>query len=132
MNRLRGTFTIMAALLVGASCSDDAVTGAQASTVILHLTTPHADDGAVLFAVSGPPIDSATADNGRLRLFTRRSGETTIIGALIGVVRNGAEVTLHVRDAGSPFAYTAQIVEVADRANALRGSLAGYALTPSR
>ena len=130
MSRLRRTFTIAAALLVGVSCSDDPVGGVtQAGTVTLRLTTPHADDGAVLFEVSGSPIDSATADNASLRLFTRRAGETTIIGAMVGVVTNGAEVTLHVPDAGAAVGYTAEVLEVADRENALRTSLAGYALT---
>ena len=83
MSRLARALTMTAALLVGVSCSDDPVAGAGAGTVTLRLTTPHADDGAVLFEVSGPPIDSATADNASLRLFTRRLGETTIIGALV-------------------------------------------------
>ena len=129
MSSLRRMFTIAAALLVGVSCSDDPVAGARADTVVLRLTTPHADDGAVLFEVSGGPIDSATADGASLRLFTRRAGETTIIGALVGVVTNGAEVTLHVPDAGAALGYTAEVLEVADRENALRGSLTGYALT---
>lgn len=130
MNRSRWTLLMVAALSVGAACSDDPTAGVtQAGTVTLRLTTPHADDGAVLFEVSGPPIDSATADNASLRLFTRRAGETTIIGALVGVVTNGAEVTLHVPDAGAAVGYTAEVLEVADRENALRTSLAGYALT---
>ena len=129
MSSLRRMFTIAAALLVGVSCSDDPVAGARADTVILRLTTPHTDDGAVLFEVSGPAIDSATADNASLRLFTRRVGETTIIGALVGAVTTGAEVTLRVPDGGVAAGYTARVLEVADRQNALRTSLAGYALT---
>jgi hypothetical protein len=47
----------------------------------------------------------------------------------VGVVANGAVVTLRVPDVGAAAAYTARVVEVADRENALRGSLTGYALT---
>jgi hypothetical protein len=100
--------------------------------VTLRLTTPHTDDGAMLFEVSGPPIDSATAANASLQLFTRRVGDSTIVGVVAGVVAGGAVVTLHVPDAGAAAEYTARVLEVADRQNLLRASLAGYALTAIR
>ena len=130
MNRSRWIFVMVAALSVGAACSDDPTAGVtQAGTVTLRLTTPHADDGAVLFEVSGGPIDTATAGNASLRLFTRRASGSTIVGVVAGVVTNGAVVTLRVPDVGAAAGYTARVVEVADRQNALRTSLAGYALT---
>jgi len=129
MSRSRWIFVMVAALVVGAACSDDPTGGGtQAGTVTLRLTTPHADDGAVLFEVSGPPIDTAIAVNASLRLFTRRTSGSTIVGVVVGVVANGAVVTLQVPDAGAP-GYTARVLEVADRQNALRSSLTGYALT---
>jgi acetyltransferase-like isoleucine patch superfamily enzyme len=82
----------------------------------------------MLFDVSGPPIDSVTASNASLQLFTRRAG-STIGGAVVGVVANGALVTLHVPDVRTAAGYTARVLEVADRQDALRASLAGYALT---
>ena len=130
MSRSRWILVMVAALSVGAACSDDPVGGVtQAGTVTLRLTTPHGDDGAVLFEVSGGPIDTATADNASLRLFTRRASGSTIVGVVAGVVTNGAVVTLRVPDVGAAAGYTARVVEVADRQNALRTSLAGYALT---
>jgi hypothetical protein len=130
MSRSRWIFAMTAALLVGVSCSDDPVGGVtQAGTVTLRLTTPHADDGAVLFEVTGPAIDGATVDNASLRLFTRRVSETTITGALVGAVTNGVVITLRVPEAGPGTDYTARVLEVADRENGLRGSLTGYALT---
>jgi hypothetical protein len=134
MSHARWIFAMAAALSVAAGCSDDPTGGptgggAQAGTVILRLTTPYADDGAVLFEVSGPPIDSAVAVNGSLRLFTRRAGGSTIVGVVVGVVTGGAVVTLHVPDVGAAAGYTARVLEVADRQDALRGSLTGYALT---
>lgn len=130
MSRSRWILAMATALLMGAACSDDPVGGVtQAGTVTLRLTTPHADDGALLFEVSGGPIDSATAGNASLRLFTRRPSGSTIVGVVAGVVTNGAVVTLQVPDVGAAAGYTARVVEVADRQNALRTSLAGYALT---
>jgi hypothetical protein len=98
----------------------------------VRLTTAHADDGAVLFELSGPPIDSVVAVNASLRLFTRRANDSTIVGAVVGVVANGAVVILQVPDVGAAARYTARIVEVADRDNVLRASLTGYALTVAR
>lgn len=119
-------------LLFGAACANDS-TGAggqaQSGTLILRLTTPHADDGAVLFDVSGPPIDALAPVNASLRLFTRRANETTIVGAVVGAVAQGDVVTLRVPDVGGVARYTLRIREVADRDNVLRASLAGYALT---
>ena len=129
MSHSRRILAMVAALSLGAACSSDPTSGsAGAGTVILRLTTPHTDDGAVLFEVSGPPIDTAMAVSTSLRLFTRRAGPT-IVGVVVGVVANGAVVTLRVPDVGAVAAYTARVVEVADRENALRGSLTGYALT---
>jgi len=123
---------MVAALAVAAACSHDSIGGpppARAGTLIVRLTTPHTDDGAMTFQVSGPPIDSAIGVNASLRLFTRRVGDSTIVGALVGRLASGAVVTLHVRDVGAAAAYTATLREVADRQDALRGSLTGYALT---
>src|SRR5256885_1872054 len=100
-----------------------------AGTLTLRLTTPHADDGAMTFQVSGPPIDSATVANASIRLFTRRESGSTVIGAVVGALDNGAVATLHVPDVDAAARYTTTVLEVADRQDALRASLAGYALT---
>jgi len=131
MSSSRWIFAVLAALLVSVACSDNpSGSVAQGGTLTLRLTTPHTDDGAMTFAVTGPPIDSVMAVNASLRLFTRRaSGGPTIIAVVVGAVANGAVVTLQVPDVGAAAGYTARIVEVADRQDALRASLAGYALT---
>ncbi len=130
MNGSRWIFAMVAALLVAVGCSPD-TTGAAArpGTLSLTLTTPHADDGATTFEVSGPPIDSAMAVNASLRLFTRRVDGSTLVGAVVGALGNGTVVTLQVPDTGVADRYTARVIEVADRQDALRASLAGYALT---
>ena len=52
-----------------------------------------------------------------------------MVGAVVGNLANGAVVTLHVPDVGAAARYTANVLEVADRQDALRTSLTGYALT---
>ena len=129
MSRSRWIFVMVAALSVGAACSDDPVGGAQAGALVVRLTTPHADDGAVMFEVSGPAIDTAIVVNASLRLFTRRASSSTIVAVVVGAVGSGAVVTLQVPDVGAVAGYTARVLEVADRQSALRASLTGYALT---
>jgi hypothetical protein len=131
MRRVRTLFAVPA-LLLAVACADDSTgTGGppQAGTLIVRLTTTHSDDGAVLLELSGPPIDSVVALNASLQLFTRRANDSTIVAAVVGVVGNGAVVTLRVPDVGAAGQYTARVLEVADRQNILRASLTGYALT---
>lgn len=132
MNRPGLRLSIVAAIVfVTAACTSDPTGEEQPATVaLLRLTSPHIDDGALLFTVTGPPIDSATTANASLRLFTSRVSDTTLVGALVGPVGSGAVVTLH--GASQPARYVARLVEVADRRNFLRESLIGYALTVVR
>src|SRR5687767_11883497 len=132
MSGSRWIFAIVAGLLVGASCTDDPNTptgdGARPGVAILHLTTPNADDGAVFFEVSGAPIDSAVAMSSSLRLFTRRVGGSTVVAALAGAVATGPVVRLYVADVVAAAGSTVRVLEVADRQDALRSTLTGYAL----
>jgi len=128
MKTARWILPVVAVLFFGA-CANDATGGdKQPGTLTLRLTTPNVDDGAMTFQVSGAAIDSATAVNQSLRLFTRRDGDG-VVGVVVGTVANGAVITLHVPDVGEAARYTATVLEVADRQDALRASLAGYALT---
>ena len=134
MNRMRILFAL-AAVVIGAACAGKATGSGEPAgrgTLIVRLTTPHADDGAILFELSGPPIDTVVAVNASLQSFTRRASSSTVVGAVIGVVVNGAVVTLQVPDVSASALYTVRIVEVADRENVLRPSLTGYGLTVSR
>jgi len=102
----------LAGLLFGAACAD-APTGNGSpgvGTLILRLTTTHTDDGAVLFELSGPSIESVLPVNASLRLFTRRANDETIVGAVVGAVTNGAVVTLRVPDVAAAPRYTARVL----------------------
>lgn len=130
MSGTRWIFAMVATLSVAAAACADAPTGGSSGpgTLILRLATPHADDGAMAFEVSGPSIDTATAVNASLRLFTRRTDSSTMVGVVVGSVAAGALITLRVRDVGAAASYTARVVEVADRHNGLRASLTGYGM----
>lgn len=129
MNRLTSKLLLVALLTAGTACSNDPTSSTpRQRTLHLRLATPNADDGAILFTVHGPPIDTALAANTGLRLFTRRADDSTLVGALVGGVAGGTLVTLDVGDA-SGAAYTASVTQVADRHSDLRVSLDGYGLT---
>jgi hypothetical protein len=134
MSGVRRIFAMVAALSMGAACTEDqhhpTTSDDRHGTVVLFLTTPHSDDGAVLFEVIGPAIDSATAVSPSIRLFTRRVGGS-LSGALVGEVASGAVVLLHLPDVESAGEYRASVREVADRQDSLRASLTGYLLRVS-
>lgn len=132
MRRGRWFLALIAALSVAAACSDEPTRSADAGTVTLRLTTPNTDDGAVLFEVTGPPIDGATPATASLQLFTRRDGDSTLVGVVAGGITNGAVVELQVSAGAAATDYTTRVIEVADRQNTLRASLAGYVLTAER
>lgn len=130
MTRAR-LLAIAAALLVSAACTDEPTNpGSGSGTLTVQLTTPNGDDEALSFEISGP-VDSVSAA-GSLQLFTRRLDGSTVLGAVIGPLDNGAIVTLHVPDASAVAVYRVTVLEVADHEDALRSSLAGYALNVSR
>lgn len=128
----RWTVAIAAVLVMGVGCSNapnPTAAPGRAGAVTIHLATPYSDDGAILFEVNGPAIDSATSVNPSLQLFTRRAGAAALVGAVVGVLADGPTVVLHVPDVGAAAGYTARVLDVADRDNALRPSLSGYRLT---
>jgi len=132
MTRARWMFAMVTVLLVSVSCSDQPTNpGSGPGTLAVRLTTPHGDDGAMTFQVDGP-VDDVSAANGSLRLFTRRADGSTVVGAVIGPLANGAIIMLHVPDVSAAEAYTASVREVADLDDGLRASLAGYVLTVTR
>lgn len=125
---------VLVAVLIGAACAADSTgtgTPVGSSTLLLQLSTTQFDDGAVLFQLTGPQIDTIVAV-ASMRLFTRRANDSTIIGAVLGDVAAGHLATLRVPGAVAPAAYTVRVLDVADRQNLLRASLAGYVMAVTR
>ena len=132
MTRARWMLALAAALLVSVACSDEPTNPVSTSgRLVVRLTTPNSDDEALSFEISGP-VDSVTAAGGSLQLFARRLDDSTVLGAVIGPLVNGVIVILHVPDVSAAAGYRVAALEVADHEDALRPSLAGYALTVTR
>jgi len=111
----------------GSTGPDDPVAG----TLTLSLVTPHADDGALLLRLEGPDMTQVGLAAGTLylRFLEDQAGLTAVF---VGDVTSGDMLTFRVPDVSRVGSYSATLLEVADRANALRGSLAGYTLTVAR
>ncbi|UCC83624.1 MAG: hypothetical protein JSW46_01450 [Gemmatimonadota bacterium] len=116
------------ALAVGVACGDDESVGPEVTpgTMIVSLTTPNADDGAIMFTVSGGEIDAPALLDIEHVLYLME-GANTITAIIAGDIVAGGLLEFDVPDV--EVAYTATITQVADRTNDLRDPLTGYSLT---
>lgn len=123
------TAIVIAALAAGWGCSDDGPTEPKAvpGSLRLQLTTPYADDGAIMVEIRGPDIDQLAAANSAHLMYSRASGSVVRV-VVVGDLRSTGLLEFHVPDVRAIGDYTAQVIEVADRANALRSRLAEYEL----
>ncbi len=130
------------ALAVGLACGGDGGGGGNGGTtgptvpvpgtLVVSLTTPNSDDGAILFSISGGGISAPTAVASSDLLFFRATGTSSLNAVVVGNIAAGPVLRFGVPDVGQVSSYTASITEVADRNNALRTSLSGYVLSISR
>jgi hypothetical protein len=103
----------------------------------VELTTPNADDGAILFVVSGPSVLAVTPTAGveMLENRTTANGTTTSTILLRGNLGSGAVGKVAVRGLDLDGAYTAQMVQAAARASggySQRTDLSAYRVTLRR
>ncbi len=122
----------LAALTLSVACGDGGVTEPLPGTLVLSLTTPNSDDGAILLSISGGGISAPTVVSTSHVLFFRSTGTTSINAVVVGTITAGLLLRFDVPDVGGASAYTGTITEAADRANALRTTLTGYSLEISR
>jgi hypothetical protein len=132
---LRRTSCMFAAvafgLAAGIACGDDETAGPAgpvAGTLVATLSTPNPDDGAILFRVSGPDITEVTRGEPADYFHFVEAG-SSVTAVAVGELGSRAVLTFHVPDTDAVSAYSATVLDVADRNNELRGSLAGYELT---
>jgi hypothetical protein len=132
MNPFRKSFATLApiALFALAACSSDGLTSTTTPPpaptggwLTLQLSSPHTDDGAVQFSVSGAGIDSvklvgydgfATIDNGTANLL------------VTGQVGNGDVARVFVPDLSLTSRYRASVAAAAARGTYALQSLGGY------
>lgn len=107
--------------LLLAACGDGGTDPQKGGDFTATLVSPARSEGAAVIELSGPGVESVTADGGQL--FSERAGDALRV---VVVLDPPGEVRFRMRLApGNPLP-TATVVEVADGESRLRPSLAGY------
>jgi hypothetical protein len=98
-------------------------------SAVVSLTTPNADDGAVMVTLQGPDLSTIQASSTAYVLYSRVSSAAEARVILVGNVSAGPLFTFKLGAGQALSAYTASVQQVATRGDALRTSTTGYQLT---
>ena len=104
----------------------------EAGTVAVILTTPNADDGAILFSIVGDTVARPRAAAPSHRVFYRATGAITTAVVVVGDLTTDPVLLFDVPDLNRVDDLDAIVLEVAGRDNTLRPSLSGYRLEVRR
>lgn len=114
----------MVAGLIGA-CSSNS-TGPVPATLEVSFATSASDDGAVLFTVTGGPVDSVEAPG--YRLYTAETSPSSTRVVVAGDLREGIIARIHIADASKLPQYSATIDQVAARGSYVQRDPVSYSL----
>ena len=128
-----GWLTVAALAFSGVACGDGdggggTGPGTEAGTIEVSLSTPNADDGAVLIRISGPGITSVAAFDPSHVVFNKPAlGEVQVI--LVGDNLNGAILKLQVADVNALTQFTGTVLQAAKVTDELQSPLTSYGLS---
>ena len=122
--RALGALCMTSALALTA-CGKDGPASSKAGELTLSLTTPFADDGAILISITGPDIGTVRTTSGSLAVHSRAMAGGVRV-AVFGDIASGSLLRIAVPDASQPSKYSATVIEVSDRTNGVRSALTGY------
>jgi hypothetical protein len=95
----------------------------------VNLTTPNSDDGAVLFTISGGPVDSVEVDGHSVHWAHIDPNNLRVI--VTGQLHSGVIASIRIADARQLSRYSATINQVAARATYVQRNPASYSLALS-
>jgi hypothetical protein len=102
-----------------------------AGTLVVSLTTPHEDDGALLVSLNGPVAPTTISATAGLRLFMSSAPTTSTRLIVTGAISRGTILTLSVPDVRQASEFTGAIEQAASSSLALR-SPSDYSVSISR
>jgi hypothetical protein len=116
----------LAAVISLAACGSGG-TSPAAGTLTVSLTTPNSNDGAVLFTVTGGPVESVESD--AHLVYTARLDANTLRVIVIGQVAAGPIARIQIPDRDQATHYAATVLEVASRKTYLQRDPEAYRVT---
>jgi hypothetical protein len=131
---MKGHLRIVAALvaaLATISCGDGPTDLSGPGTLTVRFVSAQPGDAAIRFTLYGPAISGIETETD-LVLYSFSPNTTTHRIAIFGDLSTGSVLRFDVPDLSELAGYQVQLHEVADGANALRTSLAGYTITVER
>jgi hypothetical protein len=81
-----------------------------------------------MLEINGPDIDQLAAVNSAHLMYSRAVSGSLVRVVVVGDIRSAGLLEFQVADVREADAYSAKVIEVADRGNALRSRLAEYEL----
>lgn len=95
----------------------------------MHVTlaTPDSDDGAVLFTLSGGPVDSVEGVG--YSVYSARIDDNTVRVIVTGTLASGPVARIHIPDHRRISSYSAIVNQVAARTTYQQRDPSGYSLT---
>jgi hypothetical protein len=97
------------------------------ATLNVSLVTPNSDDGAVLFTLSGGPVDSIEAVG--YSVYSARIEANAIRVIITGTLAPGPVARIHIPDHRQISGYSAVVNQVAARTTYQQRDPSGYSLT---
>ena len=118
---------ILSGLLL--SCSSGS-TGPSSGKLSVNLTSLHGDEGAVLFTVSGGPVESVEAVNGTV--YSAQVDANTLRVVVAGNLSTGSIAHVRIPDVSQASHYTAAVTQVALRSTYALRDPGLYSMTLGR
>jgi hypothetical protein len=120
----------------GVTCKDEGPTPgtsppANPTSLVVALTTPNADDGAMMVTVRGPGMATVVSSSASYLVFSNLTVQNQARVIAVGDLKAGAIFTVAVAGANPLSDYSVTLDQGASRTDALRTNLANYKVTLS-
>ncbi len=117
----------LSALVLSTACGTKQPIGPVAGELVITLTSPGANDGAVLLRLVGPVDGVEAAGNYLVESAPLTAGITRIV--VVGTITSGPVARISIPDMSQASQYYGLVEQVADRGSFALLSVAGYSVS---